>query len=430
MAESGRVLPKLLLLTACIVLATVLVPLVLLFAALQPVPLVEPASSAGQEDVGRIKALLQQHDPRDLRDGEVRTLILSERDINLGLRSLLPAAELQQARLLIDPGVASVYYTLDLSSKPPGKFLNVSVQLTERDGGLALGLIRFGELGVPGWLLAPMIAVGNHLLGQRFPEYRGARDALQSVTLGQDEASFTYRWDRSLARQIEQRGRSMLLPEADRERALAYYHVLSRTSLAAGRSASLATLLQPMFHAAWRRSQNGDAAAENRALLLVLGTVLNRSSMHRLVGGDPADLAPGHRYVYWTLHGRGDLAQHFGVSAAIAAAGGGVVADSIGVFKELDDSRDGTGFSFPDLVADRSGVELARAATGPGAGRIQGVMAADSLRESDFIPPLDDLPEGLMELAFRQRYSDLDDARYARVKNEIDKRVARLPIHE
>jgi uncharacterized protein YfiM (DUF2279 family) len=192
---------------------------------------------------------------------------------------------------------------------------------------------------------------------------------------------------------------------------------------------SLSTLLEALFDTARRRSGDGDAVEENRALLLVLGTVLNRSSMHRLVGGDPADLLPGHYYVHWTLYGRNDLAQHFGISAAITVAGGSVLADSIGAYKELDDSRGGSGFSFADLLADRAGVELALAATGARAESVQQALADEGLVEPDFIPSLSDLPEGLMEMEFRQRYRDLDDARYGHIKREIDTRIALLPIH-
>jgi uncharacterized protein YfiM (DUF2279 family) len=169
--------------------------------------------------------------------------------------------------------------------------------------------------------------------------------------------------------------------------------------------------------------------AENRALLLVLGTVMNRSSIFRLVGGDPEDVGPMHYYVHWTLAGRNDLAQHFAISAAIAVAGGSVLADAIGAYKELDDSRGGSGFSFPDLLADRAGVELAEAAIGEQAGGVQGVMSADGLEESDFMPSMHDLPEGIMEIEFMQRYRDLDDARYGYVKKEIDTRIALLPLH-
>jgi uncharacterized protein YfiM (DUF2279 family) len=372
-------------------LGMVALPVMFVYQGLQPQPLVPPIASPRQEDVGRIKALLLEHDPRDLRDGETRTLTVSQRDLNVGLRSVLPSTGHQRARVSLEQGSGRLQYTIKLPSKLGGSYLNLSLLVSERAGEPVLDSIRVGEASLPGWSLAPLLALSDGYLRGRFPEYQGAREALQAVSLASGEASFTYRWDRALAKQIEQRGREAFLPAADRERAVAYYRVLAHTSRSAGRSASLHQLLQPLFNEALRRSTDGDAAAENRALLLVLGTVLNRSSMHRLVGGDPADLSPGHYYVKWTLHGRGDLAQHFGVSAAIAAAGGGVLADSIGVFKELDDSRGGSGFSFPDLLADRAGVELSTAALGADARRIQQAMASDTLSETDFMPPIDAL---------------------------------------
>lgn len=410
-------------------IALLLAPVVLIYKGVQSDPLVQPSASVRQEDVARIKALLQQHDPRSLRDGETRTLTVSEQDINLGLRSVLPLPQRQGAQVSLAGGLGTVNYTLRLPANPLGEYFNVSLLVGEEVGELALDSVRVGELSLPGWALTPFLVLADSSLKSRLEEYERAREALREVSLGSGEVSFTYRWDEALAQDIERRGRDVLLPAADRERVVAYYQVLARVSRSVGERASLDRLLQPLFEAAGRRSDAGDAAAENRALFLVLGTVLNGSSVPRLVGGDPADMMPGHRHVKWTLHGRGDLAQHFSISAAIATAGGGVLADAIGVFKELDDSRGGSGFSFPDLLADRAGVELAMVATGADAQRIQQIMATESLRESDFMPPIDLLSEGLMEVEFKQRYRDLDDARYASVKHEINTRIARLPVY-
>jgi len=88
----------------------------------------------------------------------------------------------------------------------------------------------------------------------------------------------------------------------------------------------------------------------------------------------------------------GRLAQHFLISAGIAAAGGSRLADAVGLFKELDDSRSGSGFSFTDLAADRAGVRFAESATGPNAARLQGLLA-DKAEESLFMPRVRDLPE-------------------------------------
>ena len=74
-------------------------------------------------------------------------------------------------------------------------------------------------------------------------------------------------------------------------------------------------------------------------------------------------------------------------------------------------------------------MELAEAATGSAAQSVQRLMANAGLQESDFMPSLDELPEGLLEMEFRQGYGDLDDARYGYVKREINTRIALLPLH-
>ena len=50
--------------------------------------------------------------------------------------------------------------------------------------------------------------------------------------------------------------------------------------------------------------------------------------------------------------------RHLLISAARAAEGGGPLSDAIGVYKEVSDSRGGSGFSFNDLAADRAGTRL------------------------------------------------------------------------
>ena len=403
--------------------------LAFIYSGIESRPLVEATSSPQQDDVERIKSLLYAHDPRDLQGGEVRTITVSQRDLNIALRSLLPLSERQRARVTLQNDLGTFNYTLQLPPNPLGNYFNFSLALGTSGGELDVQWISAGTFRMPGWTLAPLVSGGEYLLERRFVEYRAAHEALQEISLRPEELAVTYRWDPALMEQMEKRGREMLLPAADRERALAYYRELSALSRGVGSSASLSRLLGSLFALADRRSVGGDAAAENRSLLLVLGTVLNRSSMHRLVGGSPDDLGPMHYYVRWTLAGRNDLAQHFAISSAIAVAGGSVLADAIGAYKELDDSRGGSGFSFADLLADRAGVELAEAATGSAAQSVQRLMAEDGLQESDFMPSLDDLPEGLMEMQFRQGYGDLDDARYGDVKREINTRLALLPLH-
>ncbi len=412
-----------------LLLAVILVPIGLVVLGAQSERLVLPGKSMNQADVARAKALLRQHDPRRLRDGETRTLKVSERDINLLLHHALPFGERQRADVHLAHRLATARYTLNLPENPAGRYLNLTLRIAEESETLSVHGIRVGEVTIPGWVINPLVSAAHVVLGGLSRDYRDVIHALRSVSLRADVVRVTYRWQADLADRIEERGRALLLSAADRDRVLAYYREITKQSESLAGRTSLARMLWPLFQLARQRTADGnDAAAENRALFFALGTALNGSSLTTIIG-DQADALPARpRRLSLTLYGRGDLAKHFGISAALAAAGGSALANAIGVFKELDDSRGGSGFSFPDLLADRAGTRLATVAVGEDAATIQRRLAGQ-LRESDFMPPIDRLPEGLMEMEFKSRYRDLDDAAYGHVKREIETRIAACAIY-
>jgi hypothetical protein len=90
----------------------------------------------------------------------------------------------------------------------------------------------------------------------------------------------------------------------------------------------------------------------------------------------------------------------------------------------MDDSRGGSGFSFADLAADRAGVKFAETAIASSnqAKLIQQHMGS-SITESDFMPNIENLPEGIQELEFKQTYQDLDSASYRMIEAEIERRI-------
>ena len=241
--------------------------------------------------------------------------------------------------------------------------------------------------------------------------------------------SVNYRWQDDLVEQIQDRGRELLLSATDQEKIIAYYGKLSEISRGNSSRLSLGTVLQDLFMLAAERSHNNaEAVAENRALLLVLGMQVQGTKLDNVVEHQ-ASLPPPLAPMRLKLLGRRDLPKHFALSAALAVGGGSGFADAVGVFKELSDAQGGSGFSFPDLLADRAGVVFAEVATGPQALRLQETMSRDS-RESRFMPQIDQLPEGLQKQEFKQRYQDLDSATYALVKEEVERRISALPLYQ
>ena len=159
-------------------------------------------------------------------------------------------------------------------------------------------------------------------------------------------------------------------------------------------------------------------------------TIVERDGQGKIVSNRVAKRDQRPRYVNLTLMGRRDLALHFLVSAAVTVSAGGGMADLLGVFKEMADAQGGSGFSFADLAADQAGVRLAKLAMGSLNARSLQQRMNQELKETDFMPRVDQLPVSIMELEFERRYRDLDSATYKIVDDEIERRIAECRIYK
>jgi hypothetical protein len=128
-----------------------------------------------------------------------------------------------------------------------------------------------------------------------------------------------------------------------------------------------------------------------------------------------------------TVRGRRDLCQHFVVSAALTELFGASAAEFAGLSKELLDMKGTSGFSFADLAADYSGVELA-AAVAKEPKRV--IAVAKKFAVADFVPEVKDLPEGLNEKRFKDEYGGSADSRFTKKVDAIRAAVKELPGHQ
>ncbi len=399
-------------------------------AGIESTPLVEPASRLSHQDLARIKQLLRQHDPRHLKKQEVRTLSLTERDLNLLLEYAAPLTLNTSSRVALRPDGMKVVLTMKLPESPLGDYLNISADLSGADGSIHFERLTLGRLSLPVWLLEPLLRQVHRVMLASIEEYRTAVEAISSYRFDDNRLVIVYQLDPNLVRRLQQSGKVYLFPEADTRRMLAYHQELVRLSgQYESRRVSLDRVLPPLFQlAAARTGEGGDPQAENRALLLTLTMYALGKNISRFI--DVPLQPPVHR-LHLSVLGRYDLVQHYLVSAALTVSAGSGLAGAMGVFKELDDSRGGTGFSFADLLADRAGIRLAEMATGTDqqARLLQQRMGSSVLLEADFMPSIKDLPEGIMELEFKHRYQDLDSKKYRMIEDEIDHRLSRCKVY-
>jgi len=413
-----------------LLLAVLAVPLVVIVAGIEPEPLIEPGKSLSHEDVKRIKALLKQHDPRRLKQGKIRTLALSERDLNLLLDYSVARTLEINSRVELYPDSAAVSLTYQLPEKYSGNYLNVSARVSQADEVLRIDALELGQISLPGWLLNPVLPLFHAKMLKYSDEYREVLQTIGEFRLGEEQLVLVYEWQPELAAQLKSSGYGLLFSAEDKSRVLAYHNELVRLAkVFPARRVPLEKILPSMFTLASVRSdEQGDPHSENRALLQTLGMYVMGVNIGRFV---EAQIEPVQHRMYLTVLNRHDLAQHFTVSAALTVSAGSGLANAIGLFKELDDSRDGTGFSFDDLLADRAGVRLAELSTETEqSARVMQQRLRGHLSESDFMPAIDELPPSLMELAFKQRYRDLDSEKYGLVDDEIEARIQHCRLYQ
>lgn len=413
-----------------LLLAVLAVPLVIVVAGFEPEPLIEPGKSLSHEDVKRIKALLKQHDPRRLKQGEIRTLALSERDLNLLLDYSVARTLEINSRVELYPDSAAVSLTYQLPEKYSGNYLNVSARVSQADEVLRIETLELGQISLPGWLLNPVLPLFHAKMLKYSDEYREVLQTIGEFRLGNEQLVLVYQWQPELAAQLKSSGYGLLFSAEDKSRVLAYHNELVRLAkVFPARRVPLEKILPSLFTLASVRSdEQGDPHSENRALLQTLGMYVMGVNVGRFV---EAQIEPVQHRMYLTVLNRHDLAQHFTVSAALTVSAGSGLANAIGLFKELDDSHDGTGFSFDDLLADRAGVRLAELSTETEqSARVMQQRLRGRLSESDFMPAIDELPPSLMELAFKQRYRDLDSEKYGLVDDEIERRIQLCRLYQ
>lgn len=388
--------------------------------AVDRAPSVAARDDVTAADVDRAVALARRHDPRRALPGQQHRVLLGERDVDLLVAQAAQRALGARTRVRLHAGRLELRASLAL---PGGRWLNADVTLRQGEGLPQVERLRVGRLPLPPALALPLLRWAATQRGL-------PADALQlvawvdQVTLAPGQVAVAYRIDRDSVRRL----RAALVTPADRERLQAHHaHLTNRVRDLPARPLSLATLVRAQFALATERSRAGGddiAAAENRAALLALALYANHRSPALLV--PEASAWPTARPLAVTLRGRHDLALHFLVSAVIAAEAGTPLADAVGLWKELDDTRrGGSGFSFADLAADRAGTRLGEAAVGD-ARRLQAALAdAD---EPDFMPDVAALPEFLSAREFVARYGGVGAPAYERQTAEIESRIDALPL--
>ena len=413
-----RILLRTLAAAVSLLVVSALLIAVLAFESTPRVTADEPVTIS---DVQRARVVLARHDPRRASGAGMQTVTLAGQDVTLLVRYAVSRWRPAAARVTLRDGAADVEASVESSTNPLGRWTNITAVLTEGPGLPRIARLTVGPVPVPAFVAN---AVARWLL-DRAPSgtpLAVARATVRRVRFQPDSVRVEYVWQGDAGAQIG----NMLVPAEDVQRLEAYNAELARQveTLAPDESLSLAVLLRPMLALAAQRSASGDTAGEHRAVIATLALYVTGVGLERWIAPAAGWSRPARRRV--TLGGRDDLAKHFLVSAVVASQSGSALADVVGVTKEVDDSRGGTGFSFVDIAADRAGRRFGELAV-HSAQTLQGV-AGKTLAEDDFMPAVSGLPESMSAPEFETRFGGVGAPRYDAVLQIIDARLDRLRL--
>ena len=396
-----------------------LLGLVLALAALfylvtDPGPAIKRPARVSMADLDRGKAIVDSLGLSRLREGEARQVALAEADLDRGVNALAAHLARGSARAGIRPDRLRAEASLPLPVV--GRWLNLRLDLAPAGELLAPAGLRIGGLSLPAFLADDVLtwALARSPLSV---ELAAARELLGSARLSGQTLVLGFTWRKAaMARLLAGKAGGW----ADGAARAAY-----RARLAAVGGREFAVLVGEAFALAKDRSRAGDPVAENRAALAALAEAAMGGRLPGERGGAPVPGVSGVR-----LGGRGDLAQHFALSAWLAATGGEGLSDLAGLYKELKDAQGGSGFSFTDLAADRAGSRFGEACTrSPAwAGALQSLLAGTG-KSGRFFTAIGDLPEFMAQAEFQRRFGGVGQPAYRRMEAEIERRIAGLAIY-
>ena len=403
--------------------------------ALEAQPALEEPKPLTSAEKRHLVELFKDKNPRRVPPGETRTLRLTgdELDRFASWASQATGSRVRPAVRLRADGIRAA-----ASVRVPRTDRWINAEAAARagidEGRLAASdaELRIGQLRVPSLLLQPVLPfLVAGLQGDR--DVRQVLPAVERLAFTAQDAALTYRRVDMPPGLV---ARLMWGEEASQATRAAVYEQVDRLLLALEAApkgdARFARALETAFAAA-REQAAGAPVEANRAAILALGIVLGHPRLARSVGerldddrsDTVSDLLKGT-----TLRGRGDWARHFTVSAALTVLSAAAPSDAAGLLKEELDADGGSGFSFADLLADRSGTRFAELATRDDASAhgVQDRLAA-GFRVDDFFPPAADLPEGIADAELQTRYGGVGGELYGRQTAEIERRLAQCAAY-
>jgi hypothetical protein len=301
---------------------------------------------------------------------------------------------------------------------PTSHWLNIFAEFTSNPKGFPDLRLRAGRLHLPVWAGRPLAQVARWVLRLKGVELPPLDVAVKSFRVTDNEL---------LAELALPPRRGMI------DRVMTARGVKLNDGLVASAYCQLATQqkdapsnkLEVQLQRAFAGAPAVGAESYNRAVLVALAMFVvgdRAEGLAPVAAAEVRKCREGKSEI--VLSERTDLAKHWALSAALGAVLGEGAASALGEWKELSDSLpNGSGFSFADLAANRSGLRIARRAIVPATAASTAKQLATVQKEELFPISLIAAQEGLSEEEFLRRYGNVQAANYQATIQWIDRKL-------
>lgn len=393
---------------------------IILFCTLNSSAITKNHWSINHSDIQKAKELINRSS-----SNTQESISLNEKDLNLALSYLLNYYTHSASSITVGKDQLHFKISLLLNNHYFGKYLNFSFILTKLQGYPVINSLEIGHIKIAdefaGLILESIIKYtplkDYYILAAR--HIRGIQINNQQLTISYFTPENLNLNDKlSLNNQNYQ---SVIFYQQHLSNIIAHHDPKWRLSLA--------DLLHPLFKLAYQRSTTDTAIAENRAVLIAISSYVNKNEIQAFV---PFKLSPETQKDYpASLYRRTDMAKHFMISAVLAATGAETLGHILGQEKELNDAKQGSGFSFIDLAGDRAGLRFGTTAVASPAKARRLQKRMFNIKDyTAFMPEVRDLPENMSHTIFNQQYESIYSAKYQNMLKMIDQRIAQLVIYQ
>jgi len=409
---------------------------VLTVNSLEDHALVNQQEELSSNELKRVKRFIQENNLQKLNSGEIANTQISQQDLNLALNYVSqktpgPFKSRLSSNILLDEKQAFVQMSFHLPDNPFGQYINMAAILESEKSDqnshvVKLKSLSLGSLDLPAIIAKPLAEYIHKMLQGNVTEYKQLSQSLQSIKFAKEQLIVNYIWDENAADSIKTQLSSLVISDELKEALIAQTNNLSKVSYKLGSRPSLNELIRPMFKLAETRSRENNPIIENKAVFITLGAYSLNKNISRLFEEKYQKPIKTKRIYLIKRH---DLSKHLLISAAITSMADSSLAESIGLEKEVDDSDGGSGFSFTDLAADHAGIRLAEYAiqNEEQARLIQKKLAVIKF-ETDYMPSIKNLPEGLSQKRINKDY--FNTAAYKTTEFMIKQRIDQLVIYK